>query len=105
MKRAENRQPRTDLGHLRQIRDEILRIAANRNAMDLRVFGSVAKGESEVTSDVDFLVRMAPHATLVDVIGLEQDLEALLGRKVDVVTDDAISPRMRDEIRASAVKL
>jgi uncharacterized protein len=80
------------IDELRTHRDEILRIACQRRAYHVRVIGSVARGEAGPDSDVDLLVSMAPDATLVDLIGLEQDLVALLGRHVDVLTDDVTTP-------------
>jgi uncharacterized protein len=82
----------------------MLQVAQRRKDANVRVFGSLAKSTASEASDIDFLVRMDHEATLVDLIGLEQDLEALLGRDVDVVTDDAIHPRLQDEVR-SAVRL
>jgi predicted nucleotidyltransferase len=73
------------LEELRARRDEILRIAAARGARNVRVFGSVARGEARVGSDVDFLVEMAPDRTVLDLSELILDLEEALGYKVDVV--------------------
>ena len=94
-----------DLEFLRDHRDAILQAARRRKASDIRVFGSLAKGTAREDSDVDFLVRMDPGATLVDLIGLEQDLEALLGRDVDVVTENEIRPRSQEEVQTTAVRL
>jgi predicted nucleotidyltransferase len=71
---------------LRQKRHDILRIAAQYGARNLRVFGSVARGGDQEQSDVDLLVDMDPDRSLFDVVGLGQDLEELLDRKVDVLT-------------------
>ena len=71
-------------GLLKPRRDEILRIAALYGAFNLRVFGSVARGEARPDSDVDFLVEMEAGRSLFDLGGLLADLETLLGRKVDV---------------------
>jgi predicted nucleotidyltransferase len=94
-----------DLTTLRALRDTILQLAQRRKATNVRVFGSVAKRTARGASDIDFLVSMERGATLVDLIGLEQDLEALLGRDVDVLTDDAIHPRLAEEVRSTAVRL
>jgi uncharacterized protein len=59
-------------------RDEILRLADKHGALNVRVFGSVARGEADSNSDVDFLVEMEPHRSLLDQVGLIQDLEDLL---------------------------
>ena len=83
-------------------REEILRIAARHGARNVRVFGSVARGEDRTDSDVDLLVVMADDRSLLDLVGLEQDLEELLGRNVDVLTDAAIHPALRLRITAEA---
>jgi predicted nucleotidyltransferase len=73
------------IDELRRRRDEILAIAARRGARSIRVFGSVARGDASVGSDVDFLVEMAPDRTVLDLSELILDLEEALGRRVDVV--------------------
>ncbi len=83
-------------------REEILRIAALHGARNVRVFGSVARGEDQSDSDVDLLVEMANDRSLLDLVGLEQDLEELLGRDVDILTDAAIHPALRLRIIAEA---
>lgn len=87
---------------LKARRDEILRLAARHGARNVRVFGSVARGEESEKSDFDFLVEVERGRTLWDVIGLAQDLEELLGRKVDLLTDGGVSPYMRDRIYSEA---
>ena len=66
---------------------DILRIAAKHGARNIRIFGSVARGEARSDSDVDFLVDMEPGRTLFDMGGLLMDLRDLLGLEVDVVTE------------------
>ena len=83
-------------------RDEILRIAARHGARNVRVFGSVARGEDRADSDVDLLVEMEDQRSLLDLVGLEQDLQELLQRKVDVLTDESIHPAIRARITADA---
>jgi hypothetical protein len=78
------------LQELQAKRDEILRIASRHSAKNVRVFGSVVRGEETDESDVDFLVDFDPGHTLFDRAGLLDDLQALLGRKVDVVTPAGI---------------
>ena len=85
---------------LSQLREPITRAARRRGARDVRVFGSVARGEERPDSDVDLLVTLEPGRTLLDLAGLELDLEALLGRPVDVVTADGL----REPVRASALR-
>jgi predicted nucleotidyltransferase len=72
------------LEHLRARRNEIERVARNRGAHNLRVFGSVAHGEARADSDVDFLVEFEPGRTVLDLSELMLDLEELLGRPADV---------------------
>ncbi|MBI5369271.1 MAG: nucleotidyltransferase family protein [Planctomycetes bacterium] len=83
-------------------RDEILRVALRHGAHTIRVFGSVARGEADAESDVDFLVEMEPGRSLFDMGGLQTDLSDLLGRQVDVVTEKGIRPRMRARVLAEA---
>ena len=68
-----------------ELRETIIRTAAESGASDVRVFGSVARGDEQESSDVDFLVSLAPGRTLIDLARLEMRLEDLLGRPVDVV--------------------
>ena len=90
---------------LEQNRDEILRLAARYGATDVRVFGSVARGEAHEGSDVDFLVRMEPGRSIFDLAALVAELETLLGRPVDVVPDDAIYWLLRRRILSEAQPL
>ncbi len=87
---------------LNEKRQEILQIAARRGARNVRVFGSTARGEDRTESDVDLLVDMASGRSLLDLVGLGQDLEELLARKVDVVTDASLHAALRERIRAEA---
>jgi hypothetical protein len=87
---------------LRQKRNDILRIAAQYGARNLRVFGSVARGEDHADSDVDLLVDMDPDRSLLDVVGFGQDLEELLDRRVDVLTGASLHPALRDRILAES---
>lgn len=86
-------------------RDEILRVAARRGARNIRVFGSVARGESDAHSDIDFLVDMEPDRSLFDLSGLLIDLEAMLEIEVDVVTERGLRPRIRERVLREAVPL
>ena len=71
-------------------REEILRIATLYGARNLRVFGSVARGEARPDSDLDLLVEFEPGRSLLDHVALQQDLGDLLGRKIHVVTDRSL---------------
>jgi predicted nucleotidyltransferase len=90
---------------LRERRDEILRIAARHGASNIRVFGSVARGEATAQSDVDFLVELERGRSLLDHAALMVDLENLLGRRVDVATERGLKPRVREVILREAVRL
>ena len=80
-------------------------IAARHGATRVRVFGSVARGDSKTSSDLDLLVDLEPGRSLLDLIAIKQDLEDLLGRPVDVVTERSISPYIRDAVLKEAVAI
>jgi predicted nucleotidyltransferase len=90
---------------LKEKREEILRIAARHGAHNVRVFGSVARGDARPDSDVDFLVEMEPGRSLMDVGELKMDLEDLLGRRVDVARPRALRAPLRDCVFSEAVPL
>jgi predicted nucleotidyltransferase len=90
---------------LKDRREEILEIAASHGARNVQVFGSLARGEAGPDSDVDILVELDPGRSLLDIIAIKQDLEDLLGCKVDVVTEAAISPYIREQVLKEAVSL
>lgn len=94
-----------DLDGLRDRRREILRLAAEHGARNVRVFGSAASARANPASDVDLLVEMEEGRSLLDLVGLWQDLEDLLGTQVDLLTDGGPSPHLRDRIYAEAVPL
>lgn len=86
-------------------REAILAIASQHGAYNIRVFGSVARGEADEESDVDFLVEMGANRSAWFPIGLIQDLEALLERKVDVATEKGLKDRIRERVLREAVFL
>lgn len=86
-------------------RDEILRVAAKRGARNVRIFGSVARGEADEASDIDILVDLEPGRSLLDLGGLWSELNELLGRKVEVVTEKGLRERIRDRVLREAVPL
>jgi predicted nucleotidyltransferase len=90
----------TDL--LQAKREEILRIAARHGARDVRVFGSVARGEASEQSDVDLLVSTTEHTSPWFPAALVEELERVLGRKVDVVTEEGLYWLLRRRILAEA---
>jgi uncharacterized protein len=79
--------------------------ATARGARNVRVFGSIVRGEPGAGSDVDLLVEMEPGRSLVDLVVLWQDLEDLLGTYVDVLSDGGVSLFLRERIYADAVPL
>ena len=90
---------------LKDKREAILQIAAKHGARNVRVFGSVVRGEADDQSDIDFLVDMEPGRSLLDLGGLLMDLQDLLGRNVDVVTERGLKPRIRERVLHEAVAL
>ncbi len=87
---------------LKEKRDEILRIAAKHGARNVRVFGSLVRGEAGAQSDIDLLVEFEPGRSLLDQAALTLDLEELLGRKVDVVTEGGLYWLLRRRILREA---
>ena len=90
---------------LQKKRQEILKIAAKHGAYNVRIFGSVARGEADEKSDVDFLVDAGPRRTPFFPGGLVVDLEALLGRRVDIVTERGLRLRIKDRVLKEAIPL
>lgn len=98
--------PDTRLGRrLRRHRREIIEIAGQRGAHDVRVFGSVARGEDTEASDVDLLVELDEGVGVVSLAGLRRELAEVLGVEVDVVPEVALKPAIRDEVLAEAIAL
>ena len=83
-------------------REAILQVAVRHGARNVRVFGSVARGDDRPDSDVDLLVEMEADRSLLDLVGLGQELEALLQRKVDVLTEESLAPSIRQRIANEA---
>ena len=90
---------------IKQHRKEIVEIARRNGFTNVRVFGSMARGDATDKSDVDLLVTLGSRCTGWGIGGLQIEVQELLGRKVDVVTDDAIHHMMRDRILSEAVPL
>ena len=91
------------MAQLAHLRAEILAAAARHGATNVRVFGSVARGDADRASDVDFLVDFEPGRSLLDLAGLLVELEDLLGHPVDVVTEPGLKARIRQRVLAEAV--
>ena len=90
---------------LHEKREDILRVASKRGASNIRVFGSVARGEADSKSDIDLLVDLEPGRSLFDLGGLLMDLQDLLGYKVDVVTARGLRDRIRERVLNEAIPL
>lgn len=90
---------------LKEKREDILRCAAKHGACNVRVFGSAARGEATPESDIDFLVTARAETSSWFPAGLILDLQDLLGREVDVVTEDALHWYIRDRVLKEAVPL
>jgi predicted nucleotidyltransferase len=86
-------------------REDVLRIAAKHGARNVRIFGSVVRGEADEQSDVDLLVSLDPGTTLLNHAALVEELQELLGLKVDVARDRALRPRIKDRVLTEAVPL
>ncbi len=90
---------------LENLREQILGITARHGARNLRVFGSRAREQADSDSDLDVLIDLAPGRSLLDIIAIKQDLEDLIGCRVDVVTEVSLSPYIRDDVLREAVPL
>ena len=86
-------------------RRELLAIAAKYGITDVSIFGSMARGDADEDSDVDLLVRPQPGTSLLDLGGLLMDAQDLLGRRVNVVSEQALNPRIRDRVLREAQRL
>lgn len=90
---------------VKERREEILRLAAKHGVRTIRLFGSVARGQASEGSDIDFLVEPAPQTSPWFPAGLVLDLQDLLGRKVEVVTEGALHWYIRERVLKEAVPL
>ena len=86
-------------------RAEIVSMAARHGASNVRVFGSVARGEDDAASDIDVLVDLEPGRSLFDLGGLLTDLKTLLERDVDVVTEKGLRSALRERVLQEAIVL
>lgn len=93
------------LDALRGRRTEILATASRHGARNVRVFGSVARGDDTSASDIDLLVDFSPDRSLYDLVGLQLDIESLLGRRADIVTEASLNILLRERILAEASPL
>ncbi|MEW9125057.1 MAG: nucleotidyltransferase family protein [Thermotaleaceae bacterium] len=86
-------------------RKDIIRLALNRGAKTIRIFGSVARGEDSDKSDIDFLVSFEEERSIFDLIALKNDLEDLLERPVDVVTENSLHWNIREQVMREVVEI
>ena len=90
---------------IREQREAILSIAARHGATDVRLIGSVARGEARPDSDVDLLVTWSEGTSLLNHAALMLELERLLGRKVDIASDGWVKPSVRNSVYRDAIAL
>ncbi len=90
---------------LQEKRADILSIAAKHGAHNIRFFGSTARGEDTPESDVDFLVDTGSTTSSWFPAGLILDLQQILGRRVEIVTEKALNPHLRDQVLSEAIPL
>ena len=95
----------TPLELLQHKRDDIRRVAAKHGAYNVRVFGSVVRGETKPDSDIDLLIERGPMTSSWFPAGLVLELEEMLGRRVEIVTEKALNPYLRDRVLREAVPL
>ena len=90
---------------LRALRADILRLAEQNNAHDIRVFGSVARGDARPDSDIDFVARFREGTSIFDMVGLWLDLKDLLGREVDLIADHPEGGTVREAALREAIEI
>ena len=88
-----------------EIRSKVAEVMRRRGVVRAGLFGSVARGETRLASDVDFLVEFEPERTLLDLSGLRLDLAEVLGRDVDVATANSLHPGLKDEVMRDLVPI
>ncbi|MCX6644804.1 MAG: nucleotidyltransferase family protein [bacterium] len=94
-----------NLDILKQHREKIIAIAAKYGVKNIRVFGSVVRGESDELSDVDFLVSLDRGVTLMKMSALRREIEAVLGCNVDIISDEGLKESIKEKILSEAVPL
>jgi len=94
-----------DIQELKNKRESIISVVERNGGRKVMIFGSLASGEGLTDSDVDILIELDPGKSLLDILAIKQDLEDLLHRNVDVLTESAVSPYIKDDIMSEAVAL
>jgi predicted nucleotidyltransferase len=94
-----------NIQELKNKRESIISVVERNGGTKVRIFGSLARGEGLTDSDVDILIELDPGRSLLDILAIKQDLEDLLHRNVDVLTESAVSPYIKDDIMSEAVAL
>ncbi len=95
----------TTIDILQEKREDVLEVAERHGVTSVRVFGSVARGDESAESDIDLLVTTGPNVSPWFPAGLILDLEQLLGRHIDIVTESGLNPLLRDYVLTEAVAL
>jgi predicted nucleotidyltransferase len=95
----------TTIDILQQKREDVIEVAKRHGVTSIRVFGSVARGDESPESDIDLLVTTGPRVSAWFPAGLILDLEQLLGRHIDIVTESGLNPLFRDQVLTEAVEL
>ena len=95
----------TTIDILHSQRDDVLEVAQRHGVTSIRVFGSVARGDESSNSDIDLLITTGPSVSPWFPAGFILDLEQLLGRKIDIVTESGLNPLLRDQVLTEAVAL
>ncbi|KXK18293.1 MAG: DNA polymerase beta domain-containing protein [Chloroflexi bacterium OLB15] len=97
--------PIPTLEMLRERREDLLQVAARRGVKNVRVFGSVARGEAEANSDIDLLVDLPPHFSLLDFSGLVREMQEVVGYRVEIASAAHLREEMREGILQEAEPL
>jgi hypothetical protein len=90
---------------IREIAQRIVPVLRNRGVVEASVFGSLARGDSSPLSDLDLLVKYRDDVSLLDVVGLKNELESILGVKVDLVSRDYLKPRLKDRVLSESRRI
>ena len=90
---------------IHEIAERIVPILRNRGVVEASVFGSVARGDIGSLSDLDLLVKYRNDVTLLDVVSLKNELEGILGVKVDLVSRDYLKPRLKDRVLSESRRI